>query len=122
MSLIASTTTGDDVATPVLAQPIPSGTEMYDTIMAQIEPDLVTAELPLLKEKYKEETSEQRAERAQCYEKAFALYAVRFQEYTSAWNQNLHQAVNAIKAQQEQEMQAANEEELGSIDNAISAA
>ena len=80
---------GDDVqggTTPLPPPPvIPSGEEMYDQIMSQIEPDLVTAQLPLLKEKYKDETPEQAKARADRYNRAFAEYEKQFAAYGSEW-------------------------------------
>lgn len=47
---------------------------LYDTIMSQIEPDLTTSHIPLLKEKYARETDEERVYRFQCYTKAFEIF------------------------------------------------
>jgi len=47
---------------------------LYDTIMSQIEPDLTTNHIPLLKEKYARETNEEKVERLQSYTKAFEVF------------------------------------------------
>lgn len=47
---------------------------LYDTIMSQIEPDLTTSHIPLLKEKYAQETDEEKIYRFQCYTKAFEIF------------------------------------------------
>lgn len=47
---------------------------LYDTIMGQIEPDLTTNHIPLLKEKYVRETDEEKVYRLQCYTKAFEIF------------------------------------------------
>lgn len=47
---------------------------LYDTIMSQIEPDLTTSHIPLLKEKYARETDEEKIYRLQCYTKAFEIF------------------------------------------------
>lgn len=53
-------------------------------IMGGIEPDLTTAQLPLLKEKYKDEMPEQAKERAERYSKAFAEYDRQYAQFTAA--------------------------------------
>lgn len=60
---------------------MPSGEEIYDSIMAEIEPELTTPQLPLLKEKYKDETAEQAKARAERYQKAFKLYDSIYQNF-----------------------------------------
>lgn len=60
---------------------IPTGEEIYDMIMSKIEVELTTSQLPLLKEKYKDETPEQAAARAARYQKAFEEYDRQYAEY-----------------------------------------
>ncbi|MDD3896323.1 MAG: hypothetical protein PHU04_00540 [Candidatus Peribacteraceae bacterium] len=48
--------------------------QVYDALMAQIDPELVTSEIPTLQEKYKGESSEQRKERGERYKKAYGQY------------------------------------------------
>ncbi|MDD5623293.1 MAG: hypothetical protein PHI23_01125 [Candidatus Peribacteraceae bacterium] len=78
---------------PVLPVPPPSksGEEIYDAIMREIEPELVTDQLPLLKEKYKEETPEQKNERGARYQKAFEEYDRRYKLYLSAQHEKVRQ-------------------------------
>lgn len=47
---------------------------LYDSIMSQIEPDLTTNHIPLLKEKYVRETNEEKVYRLQSYTKAFEIF------------------------------------------------
>ncbi|MEI8230692.1 MAG: hypothetical protein WCG83_06185 [Candidatus Peregrinibacteria bacterium] len=58
-----------------------SGTQLYDALMASIEPELTTTELPLLEEKYKSETPEQAKIRAVRYTKAYAEYDKAYEAY-----------------------------------------
>ena len=58
-----------------------SGEEIYNMIMASIEPELVSGQIPQLKEKYKNETPEQKKERGERYKKAFAEYDKRYDQY-----------------------------------------
>lgn len=72
---------------------IPSGTEIYDRIMKQIEPELMTANLKKLDALYRKETKKEHAVRYQRYSKAFALYRKRYK----AWGAALKKAVSAYK-------------------------
>lgn len=60
---------------------IPSADEVYDVIMRKIEPDLVTATIPLLPEKYKGESEEDRKARFRRYDEAFKEYEKQFNEW-----------------------------------------
>lgn len=60
---------------------IPTAQELYDAIMHDIDADLLTANLPLLNEKYKDETPEQRKERTKRYNAAFAQYQNRYSDF-----------------------------------------
>lgn len=76
--------------TPVQLPPITGGDELYDSIMSQIEPDLVTAMIPLLEEKYKSETPEQNKMRMERYQKAFEKYKEEFAKYSQNWDSQLN--------------------------------
>src|SRR5205814_1812909 len=65
------------------------GQEVYDMLMGQIERDLVTAQLPLLKETYKDETPEQSKARAERYNRAFAEYDKQYAAYIKQQEQQL---------------------------------
>lgn len=71
---------GDDSAIPA-PPPIPSGEEVYNMLMEKIEPELMTAQIPLLQEKYKDETPEDAKVRAERYRKAFEEYDKKYAEY-----------------------------------------
>lgn len=61
--------------------PLKSGAEIYDGIMAAIEPELTTAQVALLEEKYKDETPEQKKARSERYAKAMEEYIKRYVEF-----------------------------------------
>ena len=68
--------------TPIPPPPrIPTGKEIYDSIMGEIEPELLSDNLPKLKEQYPDETPEQKKVRAALYNKAFAEYDKKFSLY-----------------------------------------
>lgn len=62
---------------------IPTGREIYDSIMRQIEPELVSGVIPTLKGKYKNETEEGKKTRGERYRKAFIRYYEMFEAYIS---------------------------------------
>lgn len=70
--------------------PFRSGEEIFDSIMREIEPDLVSHPSPPLEEKYKDETPEQKVERGKRYEKAFQEYDVRYKAYLAEQQSKVH--------------------------------
>ncbi|PIR48989.1 hypothetical protein COU80_01085 [Candidatus Peregrinibacteria bacterium CG10_big_fil_rev_8_21_14_0_10_55_24] len=70
-----------DSSVPLPVMPTPR--ELYDALMGEIEPELTTAQLPLLREKYKTESSEDSQIRRERYRKAFTHYDERFREYVN---------------------------------------
>ena len=84
-----TSTSGQAQATLPSLPTIFQGDDLYDQIMGEIEPDLVSSVYKTLDEKYKGETLEQAAARKDRYEKAFKEYKRRFDLYTSEWNGQL---------------------------------
>lgn len=72
---------------------IPSGKEVYDSIMGNIEPELMTDNLGTLDEPYANESAEDRKTRYERYTQAFAEYRKQFTE----WAGNLRQAVKTFR-------------------------
>ena len=100
--------------------PIASGEEVYDQIMSKIEPELTTAQLPVLKDKYKDEMPDAAKVRADRYQKAFAEYDKQYAQYmqtqaaaVSAFKNQIHNSAESYS--QQTETQA-----LGNIESAIS--
>jgi len=58
-----------------------SGAEIYNSIMREIEPELTTDQIPLMKAKYKDETPEQKKARGKRYAKAMEEYERRYAAY-----------------------------------------
>jgi predicted S18 family serine protease len=69
--------------------PVFEGDDLYDQIMSEIEPELVSTVYKTLDEKYKNETPEEKALRQARYDKAFTEYQRRFQLYTNEWSGKL---------------------------------
>lgn len=64
------------------APAFPSAAWLYDELMQHIEPELTSAELPLLPEKYKNETPEENRERMKRYAFAFCVLEDSIEDLT----------------------------------------
>ena len=85
------TTTSQAAAVPTVR----NGQEIYDLIMRDIEPELCSAAIPLLEEKCKNETNDQKKARAERYTKAYAEYDKRAAEFFT----EVSVQVNTLKRQ-----------------------
>ena len=79
ISQTSMTTTTQPADLPVIR----NSNDMYDAIMRGIEPELTSDQIPLLAEKCKSETDEEKKVRAERYTKAFATYDKRAAEFFS---------------------------------------
>ena len=100
---------------------IPSGTDVYDALMAGIEPDLVTANIPLLGKKYAEETLEQRAVRYQRYENAYVQYDTAFVRWVREARIAIKEFRRTVLVAGEAKSRRGEEQTLSSITTQISA-
>lgn len=99
---------------------IMDGNEVYDMLMAEIEPDLVTANLPTLQEKYKDETPEQTKVRGERYKAAFIEYKKRYAEYAAKQEQEVRDYGRHLIGSVEQKSEARDADALGDLESAIS--
>jgi hypothetical protein len=67
-----------------------TGEQIYDQIMAEIEPDLTSALYPTLAVKYAGETEEQKQARMARYEAAFAEYDARYEKFLTTVTSESH--------------------------------
>jgi len=92
---------------------IPSARALYDELMGAIEPELTSAVIGTLAEKYASETAEQKQQRLAKYEKAFAAYDKAFTEYMQRLNAKVDEfrtlafrsAESKERVQEEQKLQ-----------------
>src|SRR3989344_2098739 len=79
-----------------------SGKEIYDAIMQGIEPELLSANIPVLEEKYKNETPAEWEIRKRRYNDAFAKFYEMYQAYLSDLDVRIHryrkQAIKEVEA------------------------
>jgi len=80
---------------PELAALIPSGSEIYDSLMEPIEKELLSKNLSSLEEKYKDESEEDKKKRMSRYRKAFAEYDKAYEK----WINNLRGAVKQERSE-----------------------
>jgi hypothetical protein len=63
--------------------------ELFDLLMGSIEPELTSAQIPLLDAKYKDETPEEKKLRGERYAAAFAQFEQTFALLMEAWDRSL---------------------------------
>ena len=96
------------------------GEELYDLLMAKIEPDLVSTALPTLDEKYKNETPAEAEARKKRYEAAFAEYEKQFKQYVQDWDVQMHAFKHAVVSSLEQASRDDENTAMGDLESAIS--
>lgn len=110
-----------DTNTATAQNTLPSGVEIYDAIMREIEPDLVTSAIAGLTAKYANETAEEKQERLDRYRSAYETYdeiyadwLKKFKEQVSEFKKNAFATAQARSAEEDAKAMASLEE---SIDN-----
>ncbi len=71
----------------------PTGAEVYDALMATIEPELMSANIPVLDDKYVGESEEEKAARYERYSRAFDAYDAAYDK----WKNDMHVVVKDYK-------------------------
>ncbi len=103
----------NDIQSPQ-APVLPEGDEFYDALMAQIEPELVSSQLPLLEARYAGESEELKIARQQRYDAAFAEFDRRSAEEMST----LEHGVQTFKSDSLKQAEAASrQQESADISN-----
>ncbi len=81
---------------------IPTGSEIYDSLMSQIEPELVQANLDFLDEPYADETEEERKARYKRYSEAFVKYREAFALWSGELSKSIDEYKKAVRAAAEE--------------------
>lgn len=100
---------------------IPTGDELYDMLMKSIEPELTADQIPLLDEKYKNETPKVAAIRAERYQKAFAEYDRRLSAYLAKLWSKAREYHSAARDSLESDERTREERTLSGLEGAIGA-
>lgn len=116
---VGSSAGQQDGAMPTPPQVL-GGTEVYDQIMGQIEPDLTTTQRPLLTEKYKNETPEEAKVRAERYSKALAEYEKQYQQYMADMEGKIRSFGVGVIRSVENEARKGEEGDLNNLEQSIS--
>lgn len=93
---------------------------LYDAIMAEIEPELMSQLLPELDRIYAQETPEERAARMERYRKAFELCEERVQAVVGEWQAELEQFKRQAIAERKQESVTEDQSALRNIEQSFS--
>jgi predicted transcriptional regulator len=72
---------------------LPSGQDVYDALMSEIEPELTSSQIPLLAKKYAKESASDKAARLKRYNAAYVSYGEAFKK----WSDELNQLVIRMK-------------------------
>jgi hypothetical protein len=95
------------------------GSELYDEIMAAIDPELVSANIPLLKEKYADETPEQSDARAARYDWAYEEFDRRLADREMGWADEMRRMKREAIASTEREDRIMEKPDIDALDQKI---
>ena len=84
--------------------------ELYDLIMYEIEPELLTPMIPELEKIYKNETKEEHVERMERYRQAFMVFYERFDMLLMLWKNELEVFRKEALRQLEEKVQKGEEQ------------
>jgi hypothetical protein len=97
-----------------------SGEEVYDSIMAEIEPDLTHEQIPLLEEIYKDETPDEKEARSARYRQAFEEYDRRYATFELQLQANVRSFQIAAMKTAESSAHVQDEAGLAHIESTLS--
>lgn len=103
----------------LLPPTIPSGAQIYDMIMGQIEPELTTDQTARLEQIAAGETPAQIKKRAQRYKRAFEEYDKRFESYVASLREQVHSYQRIVAQRCEQEEHEAETVALQNLESGI---
>ena len=105
----------------IILPPLPElsggGDEMYDSIMSQIEPELMSANLPFLAERYGNETPEAKQEHMERYQRAFEEYDKRSKELNASLDERVRVYMRTAIRSLEGASQSLEEEDIDTLES-----
>ncbi len=104
----------DEAETKLLAE------QLYDLIMADIEPDLLLANIPTLDQKYLGESPEEHTARMQRYDAAYKKFDKEFEKFMSEVNDKVRVSKRSALKEQEEGAKVQEETALQSLESAFS--
>ena len=94
--------------------------QLYDVLMAEIEPDLLLTNIPLLDKKYAGETPEEKAVRMKRYEVAYKEFDRQFSEFMVDVNGEVRTTKRKSLEAKEEESHQSDQQVLSSLETAFS--
>ncbi len=93
--------------------------DIYDILMYQIEPDLVTSVIPYLPEILEKESNEERSKLIARYKKALETFLDRFESLMEEWKESVQAIKRTIAKHLEEESEEKTTEKLSQIEKDI---
>ncbi|MFH1444581.1 MAG: hypothetical protein ABIG34_04315 [Candidatus Peregrinibacteria bacterium] len=107
-------------ALPHIVRPeLPTGREIYDILMASIEPDLVVNKMDALDQLYAQETPSDHRKRMKRYRKAFEEYDRQYAEYMRTLSQEVTDYRRSSCRALEEESRAEETTRIASIERSM---
>ena len=103
----------DDGETKLLAE------QLYDLIMADIEPDLLLANIPNLDAKYAGETPEEHTARMKRYEASYKKFDAEFSTFMTEVNDKVRVSKRSALKEKEEKIKTQEANALNSIESAF---
>jgi len=104
----------------LVAPTIPTAEEIYNGLMRDIEPDLLTDQIPLLDEKYANETEEEKKARMARYTEAYAKYDVEYNTYIADLKEKASEYKKAAFKEAEEKDQKQEQAALAQLESQFS--
>ena len=92
---------------------------LYDEIMLQIEPDLVTDQIPLLEERYKDEPENERQARMERYDRAFDAFDTELQNFSDELYARMEEDKAAIQSTRDMAEQDEKKSAVARLESAL---
>ena len=97
-----------------------SNAEIYDQLMSAIEPDLTTNQVPLLDQKYANETEQDEKVRMERYNKAFEAFDLALTQYLSELHTQVANYCSSLRKHAEKESSQEENLQLTNIEKQFS--
>jgi hypothetical protein len=105
---------------PALQAVMPTGMEVHDALMAPIEQDLLTKNLPLLATKYSDESPADRTARIDRYKTALRAYDKAYAEWVSGVSEKVEGYKKTVISYAQEHSAAKDEGEISRLESEFS--
>lgn len=94
---------------------------IFDAIMQEIEPELVSSQKDVITEKYKDETPEEKQARGDRYAKAFEEYDKRYAQFELELQSKVHAYKSSAMKSVEQDSRQNEVQDLAALESSLAA-